>query len=913
MQAGPSTDRVALAQGASDTDGQPAENEPRNGRDQLQETTGKVKRTRRRQRLNCVECTRKRTKCDRQIPCSTCVSRGIPQLCRWEPMVVRPAPQAPPEGALSGSTIAALSSRIAVLEQTLLRQNLQHERSADCTAGAQPPISSVLESATTVSPSETPAVSGTTISPNTQTQRVSTPHTAQLVENSTVSTDSPHDSTASNSGECALSLFDHDLQRAAIAMAQMSLAPRDEYVGGGTVLCALHRLGDTALFRFPVARSSDSTTFDPPDLQPGGHHPLTSQIQRMLSDLPPRENIDELINGFFAERNWEFALPERWFRHSCEEMWRHLELKCANYAACIVSGGCERCTKELNPHWLSLFFAVLALAPRRFVGANAKSYFLKAMEARRLIEDMILAARAYPHSCSASGVVQSSLAAALLAKYFADQGQVSDAWKLAGTALRTAQAAGLHRDPGWRKWDHMDRQERELRLVAWWSLVVADRLYSFILGRPMMTLPGTFDVKLLPGATHGDGSPNPFFDFQRCLITLFDIIGETLDKCLGICAPTYATVLEMDGKYKLWLSKLPLSLDWRRTHSPPSTPQKRNIAYQRHMCAAFYLAALMNLHRPYLMHAPPILAQSTTLSPTMKVILNPSRERCIETALELVRVVCVCKDEAAGWEPLLPATLFHYTYFVFDGAVALMGALSQDPPHSKAQEGLELIDRATSMLRGCVATLTGMTQIGGQVEGEGDMARRAILVLEALRKAGRWDERFQRGAYTLGTEGNAQTRSSYVAQEPITQGAQAPYNMKSYPPWERVIPATEAPTSGLTGTRNTEPLLASAASSPAFTPFSSTAPRPPPSVSSTSSQPPPAQAQSQPSAPAPDSMFVTALPNFSSSPAAPVQLQTMPMPFDMLQRDARGAEGYAIDWSMFSEIQGWPGNGLFGG
>ncbi|KAH9852903.1 hypothetical protein C2E23DRAFT_729689 [Lenzites betulinus] len=923
MQAGRvSTEDQYKAANALET----AENESRSSaQNQLQDASGKVKRTRRRQRLNCVECTRKRTKCDRQIPCSTCVSRGIPQLCRWEPIVVRPAPEGPPEGALAGSTIAALSSRIAVLEQTLLRQNLQHERSAQANADSQPSVLNTPQSASTAPAVENPVFGG---APNSVSQTHPAPITATppSVEDITVHADTPHANATSDGGECALSLFDHEIQVAAIAMAQMSLAPRDEYVGGGTVLCALNRLGDTALFRFPVARSS---TFNPPDAQTGVH-PLSSQIRRILSDLPPREKITELIDGFFAERNWEFTIPERWFRDSCEEMLRHLELRCDDYT-CVASGGCDRCTKAPNPHWLSLFFAVLALAPRLIVGADAKVYFLKAMEARRLIEDMILAARAYPHSCSASGVVQSSLAAALLAKYFADQGKVSDSWKIVGAALRSAQAAGLHRDPGWRKWDNMDRQERELRLVAWWSLFTADRLYSFILGRPMMTLPGTFDVKLLPGATHGDGSPNPFFEFQQCYLTLFDIIGETVDKCLGIISPAYTTVLEMDRKYRLWLSKLPPSLDWRRTHAQPSTPQERNLAYQRHMCAAFYLAGLMNLHRPYLMHAPPLFAQSNTLSATMKVILNPSRERCIETALDLVRVVCACKDEAARWEPLLAATLFHYTYFAFDGAVALMGALSQDPPHPKAQEGLELIDRATGMLSGCVETIVRMTQMSGEVEGEGDMARRAIHVLEALRKAGRWDERFRKGTRVgPGAGGSTQGNSSYASPEQATQGTQMSSNLNSYPQWTGANLASATSVSAPTGTHNAGPYLAAAA--PAFTPFPSTAPPPPPPTQYPSFQPPHAQAPSQPPLDPPAESVFPALHDFSSSPfgGSPaaafqtsadlaaraahggVQLQTVSMPFDMLARDSRGGEGYAIDWSMFEEIQGWPGNGLFG-
>lgn len=39
-------------------------------------------------------------------------------------------------------------------------------------------------------------------------------------------------------------LLDFNVQVAAVALAQLSLAPRTEYVGSGTVLCAIHKVSD---------------------------------------------------------------------------------------------------------------------------------------------------------------------------------------------------------------------------------------------------------------------------------------------------------------------------------------------------------------------------------------------------------------------------------------------------------------------------------------------------------------------------------------------------------------------------------------------------------------------------------------------------------------------------------------------
>ena len=43
------------------------------------------------------------------------------------------------------------------------------------------------------------------------------------------------------------------------------------------------------------------------------------------------------------------------------------------------------------------------------------------------------------------------------------------------SALRSAQALGMHRDPGWGKWEEMHQIEIELRVIGWWGLIVSDR------------------------------------------------------------------------------------------------------------------------------------------------------------------------------------------------------------------------------------------------------------------------------------------------------------------------------------------------------------------------------------------------------------------------------------------------------
>ena len=56
------------------------------------------------------------------------------------------------------------------------------------------------------------------------------------------------------------------------------------------------------------------------------------------------------------------------------------------------------------------------------------------------------------------------------------------------------------------------------------------RQYSLILGRPTIAGEDTFDVKLVPGAVHGDGSPNPYMHYQHAFISLMHLVDETVTK-----------------------------------------------------------------------------------------------------------------------------------------------------------------------------------------------------------------------------------------------------------------------------------------------------------------------------------------------------------------------------------------------
>jgi hypothetical protein len=184
-----------------------------------------------------------------------------------------------------------------------------------------------------------------------------------------------------------------------------------------------------------------------------------------------------LIDAFFKEANWRYGLPEDWFSTTARQMWTDTQGPSQSH--------------QLNPYWLCLFFSILACAPQppEVSTPNARlpntfdsdTYYICASAARRIAEDNYFASSntssglGASHSSPTDGCVFGCLAIPLLCDFLAERGRVSEAWKLIGDGVRTAQSIGLHREPGGPSWQEMPEEEMILRRRAWWGLYIWDR------------------------------------------------------------------------------------------------------------------------------------------------------------------------------------------------------------------------------------------------------------------------------------------------------------------------------------------------------------------------------------------------------------------------------------------------------
>lgn len=388
---------------------------------------------RHRSRLSCTNCTIRRQKCDRAHPCGLCIERGVQESCEYSDVpYARPPPgrSAGSAGPAESSQTQTLRARVTELEQekaTMGAQlaDLQQQLARAHAAHPSPRWSSS---------SDTPAAASNFASPS-------------FVVGASAIDDPLGKRREDVHPRGNMVPLDETVYSRSYVYAQRSLGHVGEFIGRGSILCALHSVSSKSTARMLYACSTQSV--ECPIEYPG--------LGILLDHLPPRDGLDSLLDYYFANVNWRFGIPEKWFRDGYVDM--------ANEK---VAGS------RINPNWLALLFAVLACVPssasylpsfHNYVHEPRK-YHAHAKEACRMASAGYLDLVPLDQSLMASaadGAVLRCFAMTLLCTYLAENGYVSEAWKLTGSAIRLAESVGMHRDPSWALWQAMSVDESTLR------------------------------------------------------------------------------------------------------------------------------------------------------------------------------------------------------------------------------------------------------------------------------------------------------------------------------------------------------------------------------------------------------------------------------------------------------------------
>ncbi|KAJ5535578.1 fungal specific transcription factor domain-containing protein [Penicillium frequentans] len=229
-----------------------------------------------------------------------------------------------------------------------------------------------------------------------------------------------------------------------------------------------------------------------------GPRPFRSKgdIEALIAKLPPRTDIEALVDFFFREVNWHYSILEILYFDSLFSRWPPTgQMEAVNYLQ----------TAELSMelrYFPSLLFQVIALALQFLPndrGLLAKSSLTGVASSQTYSDlgDELLSRLGRPGFALAA--VQADF---LRSSWLKNFGRGIEAWHAVGCAIRQAQELGLHRQKEIYQTNQINLEKtlslfwyEENRKRLWINLFVWDSFMAMILGRPRMIHLEDCDVK----------------------------------------------------------------------------------------------------------------------------------------------------------------------------------------------------------------------------------------------------------------------------------------------------------------------------------------------------------------------------------------------------------------------------------
>ncbi|KAG1806755.1 fungal-specific transcription factor domain-containing protein [Suillus plorans] len=521
-----------------------------------------VKKPRSRVSFSCGECHRRKQKCDRQIPCSHCIARKVPELCK---------------AYTPGKTDQDLGVRLARLEHIIEQALPQYFNSPSQSSysGADRHQSSTTEGPDddnrSITDEQDPS-GGTFHSGkwygNSASGSVAPASVLEQLANVVVASsiqeqwDSPHSTSNLHAGPSGQHGTGHGEHKSALATPSIMESVRQDSE--------------------PSAADNLKSLVQECGVSP-------HKISELLQELPPQRFSDVLIDHYFAAINWtRYPVCEADFRTAYASL-------CANGVGANTN----------DARFLPLLFVVLAisvrLAPEHLAG-DARTRRVTSLRyywsSRR---SLLIAAAIQPDSLD---IVLTRL---LSARFLTFDRRITECWSQLGAAVRTAQALGFHRDAAP---TGLDPAQVENRRRIWSYLYHADRSYALVLGRPH-AIQDDYTSTLPPLNIDDDFSPavirNPPSLSSPTLMTfvilrhqLASIIGRIVHHFQKVKSPShYSDVLTLDDDLLKFVSNLPPHFSLDPDTSLDET--KPFIPVHRFLLITEVLFVRVGLHRPYLL------------------------------------------------------------------------------------------------------------------------------------------------------------------------------------------------------------------------------------------------------------------------------------------------------------------------
>ncbi|KAJ7224484.1 fungal-specific transcription factor domain-containing protein, partial [Mycena pura] len=512
---------------------------------------GAKKRRKGATRLSCAECrSRLKLRCDRSIPCGSCIKRGCGPIC--------------PDGSLTtgqgnrfvlASTqelhekISELATRIRELEDALRSSH------AHLSKDSHPLLSEELLRIKAPLQREVSALRNQSNDVTVKDEE----HNPDVVDafgslSISMSGGAKYFGTTANSW--------YFLQNETAEEDE----PEDNHLKSLQSVLPAHIL--TRAAAFPISPV-------PPPGQDG------DSLRTLFWYLPPGAKAAALRDIYFTHAAWMYApiSPESFDTEV--------------YAQFYDPNAGPPSDQPLLAHRLSLMFIVLAIGT--LMDTNEPAYNLEAEKYHQLAR-----AALFLHSFFDQPTINAVQCLFLMAYYLflADRhGTGSGArWALMGIAVKVAQS--VHRDSG--RWK-VDPVETQRRRQLFWELFSYDSWQCLTFGRPTSFAPQHVDCKLpYPNIPPDDQA---FFAWKHrfcseCMILLHD-------QAFGAKTPTYATVLQLDRKMRAFPVPPILQVAGFGNSEPRAGgfPETIMLTLQRHIVLAIREMNLLYLHRSFFARA----------------------------------------------------------------------------------------------------------------------------------------------------------------------------------------------------------------------------------------------------------------------------------------------------------------------
>ncbi|KAJ3776587.1 fungal-specific transcription factor domain-containing protein [Lentinula raphanica] len=528
--------------------------------------------------VSCAECRRLKLKCDKKLPCSSCVRRGVHSIC--------------PNGKMA----AGQGTRFVLADTSQL-----HTKITEMGQRIRQLEDALAISHSGLSNEQHPLLRDELLSIKFGP------------ENGTASQASPSRDNSVESIDAfgTLTIFDRDVSKyfgrsagsetLLLAGAEMepSWTPFDDQPSTALLTQDILKLSTL----FPMCAEAN----------------LEKTMDVLFSHLPERPRAWALCETYLEQASWQFQPIRR------DEL-------IDDILAPIYRSRKDRASPDWNqphtitPHRLATLYIVFAIGA--LVDLTLEPYSSEAENFALLCRAAISLRSVFdsPEICTVQTI-------ALLAHYHAFAGKrytLDNAWTIMSLAAKLAQSVGLHRDGS--RWD-FDAKTVDRRRALFYELFCSEQFHSLAIGRPPALRPSYVDCEFPTDESMLDEEGNPqmgyfHWKYEFCR----DILSQVLELTLTAEPPSYQTILDLDRKIreKTLPPHLNVFLSAEDEHCTPAEYMRRcNLGQYRSVTLlflhrSFFAQAMLDhpvnpLRSPY---APSFLAAYRCASGVIKSSLN---------------------------------------------------------------------------------------------------------------------------------------------------------------------------------------------------------------------------------------------------------------------------------------------------